>query len=85
MCGFWRSCLAGNRLRRRLSPAWRGGIYYAAQKKSAVTAAEKESTASIGLLYYSKWENEDSASSFMRIYSGQAGEEVLGAEAAREG
>ncbi len=54
-----------------LAPAWDGGIYYAAQRKSAVTAAEKESTASIGLLYYSRWKNADSARSFMRIYNSQ--------------
>ena len=39
--------------------------------KSAVTAAEKESTASIGLLYYSRWKNADSARSFLRIYAAQ--------------
>jgi hypothetical protein len=46
-------------------------MYYAAQHKSAVTAAEKESTASLGLMYYSGWKNRDSARSFMRIYAGQ--------------
>jgi hypothetical protein len=46
-------------------------VYYAAQRKSAVTPAEKESTASIGLLYYSRWKNSDSARSFMRIYASQ--------------
>jgi hypothetical protein len=61
----------GPQIAAALSPAWAGGIYYAAQRRSAVTAAQKESTASIGLLYYSKWENEDSARSFMRIYSAQ--------------
>ena len=41
----------GREMADALAPAWNGGIYYAAQRKSAVTAAEKESTASIGLLY----------------------------------
>jgi hypothetical protein len=54
-----------------LAPAWDGGLYYAAQRKSAVTDAEKESTASISLLYYSRWKNADSARSFMRIYANQ--------------
>ncbi len=58
----------GPQIAAALSPAWKGGIYYAAQRKSA-TAAEKESTASLGIFYYSKWENEDSARSFMRIYA----------------
>jgi hypothetical protein len=54
-----------------LAPEWNGGVYYAAQRKSAVTAAEKDSTASIGLLYYSQWKNEDSARSFLQVYSAQ--------------
>jgi hypothetical protein len=54
-----------------LAPEWAGGLYYAAQKRSAMTAAEKESTASLGLIYYSRWKNRDSARSFMRAYAGQ--------------
>ena len=54
-----------------LAPEWKGGIYYAAQKRSAVTEAEKESTASIALLYESKWRNEDSARAFLRVYAGE--------------
>jgi hypothetical protein len=45
-------------------------MYYAAQKKG-VTPAEKESTASLGLLYYSQWKNTDSAKTFLRIYAAQ--------------
>jgi hypothetical protein len=61
----------GREMATALAPEWNGGIYYAAQRKSAVTAAEKESTASIGLLYYSQWKNEDSARSFLRVYAAQ--------------
>jgi hypothetical protein len=61
----------GERISDALTPEWNGGIYYAAQRKSAVTAEEKSSTASIGLLYYSKWKDEDSARSFLRVYAGQ--------------
>ncbi len=75
----------GQEMATALTPAWNGGLYYAAQRKSAVTAAEKDSTASIGLLYYSRWKNEDSARSFMRVYVGTAGEEVLAPGAAEEG
>jgi hypothetical protein len=53
-----------------LAPEWDGGIYYAAQRKAA-SAAEKETTGSIGLLYYSQWKNPDSANSFMRVYANQ--------------
>ena len=59
----------GDAIAAALAPEWRGGIYYAAQRRSAVTAEEKESTASIGLLYESKWRNEDSARSFLRVYA----------------
>jgi hypothetical protein len=61
----------GEQIADALTPEWKGGIYYAAQRKSAVTAEAKESTASIGLLYYSKWKNEDSARSFVRVYAGE--------------
>jgi hypothetical protein len=60
-----------------LSPAWRGGIYYAAQRRSA-TAAEKDTPGSLGLVYYSKWENEDSASSFLHVYSGELARKYSG-------
>jgi hypothetical protein len=61
----------GREIATALAPAWDGGVYYAAQRKAATTAAEKESTASISLLYYSRWKNADSARSFMRIYANQ--------------
>jgi hypothetical protein len=51
-----------------LTPEWNGGIYYAAQRKSA---QDKDSTASVALLYESKWKNEDSARSFLRVYAGE--------------
>jgi hypothetical protein len=54
-----------------IAPAWNGGIYYAAQRRSATTAEEKASTASLGLIYYSRWKNEDSARSFARVYAGE--------------
>jgi hypothetical protein len=45
-------------------------MYYAAQRKAA-SPAEKGTTASLGLFYYSRWKNADSASTFMRIYGAQ--------------
>lgn len=62
----------GRELAAGLAPDWNGGIYYAAQRKSS-TPAEKETAASIGMLYYSRWKNPDSASTFLRIYSAQLG------------
>ncbi len=61
----------GREMAEALAPEWNGGMYYAAQRKSAVTPAEKESTASLGLIYYSKWKNRDSARSFMHTYAAQ--------------
>jgi hypothetical protein len=61
----------GQSIAEALTPEWRGGIYYAAQRKSAVMAEQRASTASIALLYESKWKNEDSARSFLRVYAGQ--------------
>jgi hypothetical protein len=61
----------GQQISAALTPEWAGGVSYAAQRKSAVTAEEKASTASIGLLYYSRWKNVDSARSFMRVYTQQ--------------
>ena len=59
----------GEEIATALTPEWNGGIYYAAQRKSAVTEEQKASTASIGLLYYSKWRNEDSAGTFLHVYA----------------
>jgi hypothetical protein len=61
----------GEQIADALTPEWNGGIYYAAQRRSAANTQAKESTASIGLLYYSKWKNADSARSFARVYAGQ--------------
>jgi len=61
----------GEQIAAALAPAWNGGIYYAVQRKSAVTAEAKASTASIGMFYESKWKNDDSARSFVRVYAGQ--------------
>ena len=61
----------GRQMAVALAPAWDGGVYYAAQRKSAVTAEEKESTASLGLFYVSRWKNADSARSFLNVYAAQ--------------
>ena len=61
----------GPQIATALAPEWDGGVYYAAQRKSAVTEAEKASTASLGLLYYSRWKDDDSARTFLRVYEEQ--------------
>lgn len=57
----------GRPLAEALAPEWDGGIYYAAQRRNA-TAAEKGTTASLALLYSSRWKNEDSARSFFDVF-----------------
>jgi hypothetical protein len=57
----------GKPLADALAPEWDGGIYYAAQRKSA-TAAQKDTTASLALLYTSRWKNADSARSFFHVF-----------------
>jgi len=56
----------GNQTAAQLTPAWDGGIYYAAQKKDA---ADKNSTSSVALLYLSQWKSEDSARTFAKMYA----------------
>jgi hypothetical protein len=57
----------GRPLAEALAPEWDGGVYYAAQRKNA-TAAEKNTTASLALLYSSQWKDEDSARSFFEVF-----------------
>jgi len=57
----------GRPLAEALAPNWDGGIYYAAQRKSA-TSEQKMTTASLALLYSSRWKNEDSARSFFNVF-----------------
>jgi hypothetical protein len=59
----------GPEIAEALTSSWKGGIYYAAQRKSATTVEARQSTASLGLLYYSRWRDEDSARSFLRVYA----------------
>ena len=57
----------GRPLAQALAPEWDGGIYYAAQRSKA-TEAEKETTASLAILYSSRWKNEDSARSYFEVF-----------------
>jgi hypothetical protein len=56
----------GKELAAHLTPAWDGGIYYAAQKKDA---PDKDSTASVALFYLSKWKSEAAAADFVKMYA----------------
>jgi hypothetical protein len=54
-----------------LAPAWRGGIYYAAQSKQATSASAKDSTASLALLYLSRWATPQAALAFANLYAAE--------------
>ena len=62
----------GREMAQALTPAWDGGIYYAAQRVSA-TGAEKGKTGSLATFYLSRWKNADSARSFARMYAEEVG------------
>ena len=47
---------------KELTPAWRGGYYYAAHKKGAPPQ-------DVAFIYVSKWSDEDSASDFARLFA----------------
>lgn len=59
---------AGPDVSAALTPAWDGGIYYAAQRKDAHTPEQKAATASLSLLYLSQWKTADAAAKFAQVY-----------------
>jgi hypothetical protein len=48
--------------------AWDGGVYYAAQARSAKTPAERDQTGSIALVYLSRWKTARAAQAFATLY-----------------
>lgn len=48
--------------------SWDGGLYYAAQARTATTDSAKNDTASIALVYLSRWKTADAAASFTSLY-----------------
>jgi hypothetical protein len=63
----------GQEMSSALTPAWDGGIYYAVQSKKAKTGAEKDSTASVALLYLSQWKSPEAAQTFTAMYADELG------------
>ena len=59
---------AGKPLSKRLFPDWRGGYYYAAKSKSDAKS-DSTATASLALLYVSRWSSADKAAEFAGIYA----------------
>jgi hypothetical protein len=59
---------AGKTMSKHIYPEWRGGYYYAATSRQA-PAAGASVTASLGLLYVSRWSSAEAASEFAGIYA----------------
>lgn len=57
---------------KEFTPAWDGGIYYAAQRKDAL---DKTSTDSVALLYLSQWTSDEVAADFARMYAHELGQQ----------
>jgi len=55
----------------QITPEWRGGTYYAGQRRSDEKTARKDSAASIALVYYSEWASPEAARRFAEIYQKQ--------------
>ena len=59
---------AGKPLSKQLYPEWRGGYYYAAKPKPNAKP-DSAASASLGLLYVSRWSSADKAAAFAEIYA----------------
>jgi hypothetical protein len=76
----------GDEAARDLTPAWDGGFYWAGQRRSAKTpaerhpAAEQAGTDSIALFYLSAWKNAASAQAFARVYANELGRKYSGVQ-----
>ena len=77
------SLFGGEDLGTAIAPQWDGGVYYAAQRKSA-TAAEKQTPASLGVLYLSRWKSEEAAGTFRKLYAAQLGRKYSGLKERKE-
>jgi hypothetical protein len=54
---------------KRLAPAWRGGYYYAALKKSADKPNRQLKTSEMSVFYVSRWTDAKTAQDFADLYS----------------
>jgi hypothetical protein len=68
----------GENAARDLTPAWDGGLYWAGQRLSATTDAERSNTNSVSLFYMSVWKNAASAQAFAHLYAEELGRKYSG-------
>jgi hypothetical protein len=62
---------AGQQEGSALSPAWRGGVYYAAQRKADEHSPAANTTSSLALVYVSQWTTPKAAEHFAELYERQ--------------
>ena len=72
----------GEEIAEALTPEWNGGIYYAAQRRSAVTEEAKESTASIAIFVRVEVEERGFGADVFAGVCGRAAAEVFAPDAA---
>lgn len=70
------SLFGGPELAKVLPQQWAGGVYYAAQRKSATTA-ERGTAGSLGVFYLSHWKSAEAATGFARIYEAELGRKYM--------
>ena len=66
------SLFGGPEMAQQMAPAWNGGVYFAAQRKTA-TVAERLTTSSLAVMYYSQWRSAEAATAFQQIYQAELG------------
>jgi hypothetical protein len=55
----------------KLTPQWKGGLYYAVQSRKALTPEQQAATSSVALIYLSAWRTEGAARDFAALYARQ--------------
>jgi hypothetical protein len=63
----------GETLASQLTPLWDGGVYFAAQRREAKTPEQRASTASVALIYLSRWKSPEGALAFEKMYADELG------------
>jgi hypothetical protein len=53
----------------KLTPQWKGGLYYAVQSSKALTPEQQAATSSVALIYLSAWRTEGAAREFAALYA----------------
>ncbi len=55
----------------QITPAWKGGTYYAAQRRADLKTPKQDTPDSLAIVYYSEWTSKEAARKFAEIYQKQ--------------